>query len=168
MKNLHYKLSLLLLFGVVSSGVNAQTMYVQTNLGEISSFPIETIGKLTFPSGNLLVSNTTIPNATLGLADVRKITFNAALSTTQQQVSPARFFYIYPNPVRDLLRIGSNDNALLVSEIAIISLDGRLLSQQNQQGTTGNTIDVSALPSGLYLCKVTSGSEIQTIKFLKQ
>lgn len=168
MKHKHYKLGLLLLFGVVSSGVRSQTMYVRTTAGEISSFPIETIGKLTFPSGNLLVSNTAGPNAAFGLSDLRKITFNAALGTTQQQVSTARAFYVYPNPARDLLRIGSNENALLVTQIAVISLEGRLLLQQNQQGSTDKTLDVSGLPSGLYICKIASSSETQTIKFLKQ
>lgn len=168
MKHQHYKLGLLLLFGLVDSGVRSQTMYVQTNLGEISSFPIESIGKLTFPSGNLLVSNTNNPNATFGLSEMRKITFNAALSTAQQQVSLARAFYVYPNPARELLQIGSNDKTLLVIKIAVFSLEGRLLIQQNQNNAADNTIDISALPTGFYLCKVTSGSATQAIKFLKQ
>lgn len=168
MKRQQYKLLLLVLFGVLNSIVNGQTMYVRTNSQDISTFPIETIGKLTFASGNLLVSNTTIPNATFGLVDVRKITFSAALSTVQQQVSLARAFYVYPNPVRELLQIGTNDNTLLVKQIAVISLEGRLLLQQNLPSGADKTINVSALPAGLYLCKVTSGSQTQTIKFLKK
>lgn len=163
----HHKLSLLLFFALVSSSVRAQTMYVRTNSQGISSYPIETIGKLTFPSGNLLVTNTTGSNATIGLSDVRKITFNAALGTTQQQASPSSAFYLYPNPTGNEVHIGSRDEALLASEISVVSIEGRLLLQQNQQDSAG-TIDVSALPSGLYLCKITSGSQTQTIKFLKQ
>ncbi len=157
MKHQHLELSLLFLFAVVSSGVRAQNMHVWTNSQGISPYPIETISKLTFPDGNLLVSNPLIPNATFGLSEVRKITFNAALGTAQQQqqqqqqVSLARAFYVYPNPVRDLLHIGSNNNALLASQIAIISLEGRLLLQQNQRSAAHKTINVSALPSGLYL-----------------
>ncbi len=168
MKKIHYKLSLLLLFSMVNFNVQAQNMYMRPTTGTFSTFPIESIGKLTFNNGNLLVTNSTGPNASFAIADLRYLTFNAALSTTEQVPKSARSFYAYPNPVSNFLNLSTADSSVLVGSIQVISVEGRLLLQQNEQPSSSKTIDVSALPQGLYLCKVTSGNLTQTIKFLKQ
>jgi hypothetical protein len=55
-----------------------------------------------------------------------------------------------------------------VSQIQILSLEGRLLMQQKPANITAPQVDISALPQGMYLCKITNGNQQQTLKFLKQ
>jgi hypothetical protein len=67
-----------------------------------------------------------------------------------------------------MLNISSSNAMQLVENIQILSLEGRLLMQQKPTNTTDTQIDISALPQGMYLCKITNGNQQQTLKFLKQ
>jgi hypothetical protein len=68
---------------------------------------------------------------------------------------------IYPNPAKNILNI---ETAMLITEIEIYSILGKKLLQTNSK-----TIDVSKLPKGLYVIKIISSKEIETIKrFVKQ
>jgi hypothetical protein len=55
---------------------------------------------------------------------------------------------IYPNPVSTLLNI-KTENPDIIPNVKIYSIQGSLLLQ-----TKGNQIDVSALPSGVYIVEI--------------
>jgi hypothetical protein len=68
---------------------------------------------------------------------------------------------ILPNPVQDVLSISSEAN---VQEINIVSAVGKLV----YSGSTTNNIDVSMLPSGVYIVNCTlENNQIVTKKFIK-
>ncbi len=72
-------------------------------------------------------------------------------------------FKIYPNPVRDVLTIASDN--LLIENYKIYSTNGTLiLSKINSQ----NNIDVSGLANGIYFIEVTSESGNKVQKFIKE
>jgi hypothetical protein len=82
------------------------------------------------------------------------------LRSTQQsaQVSELK---IYPNPVRNRLRL-NKDNG----NYRILSIDGKLLQSDE---LNDNIINVSDLSSGMYLLELKSDQdEILTSKFIKQ
>jgi len=162
------KLSALFLFGLAFSGTNAQTMYVRPITGTQTAYPVANIQKLTFSSGNLLVTNTTGSNGTFALTDNRYLNFtDLTLGTTSKELVNNRF-YVYPNPVMSVLHITNQDPTQPISRLEIISLQGRLLLEQNPLDTTTTQVDVATLPQGLYFCKITSNNKTQTIKFLKK
>jgi len=72
-------------------------------------------------------------------------------------------FLIYPNPVRDILNI-KTDNP--VSSYRIYSLDGRKLIEENK--LNNSKIDVSNLTKGNYLIKFQTKGKEQTTKFIKE
>ena len=158
MKIIHTALILFLCFGV-----NAQTMFVRPITGTQSVYPVTDIQKLTFSGGNLIVNNTNGSSGTFALAGNRYINFtDLTLGTISQQVDK-NSFYVYPNPVSTVLNITNEDPAQSITHLEIISLEGRVVMKKNTF-----QVDISALPRGMYFCRITSNKQTQTIKFLKQ
>ena len=69
---------------------------------------------------------------------------------------------IWPNPIKDVLNLGTND----LQEVEIISIDGRkVLAFRN----VSESINVSALPAGCYLMKAIKNDGIMEVqKIVKQ
>jgi hypothetical protein len=65
---------------------------------------------------------------------------------------------IYPNPVKDELRIESGD--LKIESVEILDLSGKKIST--------NSIDVSPLPQGIYFVKLETEKGIVTKKIIKE
>jgi uncharacterized repeat protein (TIGR02543 family) len=70
---------------------------------------------------------------------------------------------IYPNPVKDMLRI--ENGKLSITRIEIADLSGQVIYQFNN---LRNQINVSALPQGIYFLKLETDKEIVTKKFVKE
>jgi hypothetical protein len=157
------KFMALFLFGVAISGLKAQTMYVRPITGIQSAYGVATIKNLTFSNGNLVVNNLTGGNATFPLSGNRYLNFTDLTLGTSTHELVKNSFYVYPNPVTNVLNITNEDPTQTITHLEIISLEGRVVLAQN---TT--QVAVAALPQGLYFCRITSNNQTQTIKFLKQ
>ncbi|MEC4003791.1 GEVED domain-containing protein [Flavobacterium sp. SUN052] len=74
-------------------------------------------------------------------------------------------FNYYPNPVKDVLNLNYSET---ISKVQVINLLGQEVSIKNINATQGQ-VDMSQLPSGTYLVKVTAeNNEVKTIKVIKQ
>jgi hypothetical protein len=147
---------------------SAQTMFVRPIAGSETTYPVADIQKLTFGNGNMLVTNNTGTNGSFALSGLRYVSFtDFNLGTTNPALATSKF-YAYPNPASHILNISGSNTMQLVSQIEILSLEGRLLMQQKQTNESAPQVDISALPQGMYLCKITNGNQQQTLKFLKQ
>ena len=94
------------------------------------------------------------------LTGVRKISFENNDFTAIEDVTTPSTIRVYPNPTADMLII---DGVTAQQEIAIYSLNGaKVLSTQSQEGT--NTIQVSELPNGVYLLRLSN----ETFKLIKE
>lgn len=159
------KLCLLLL--PACSMMQAQTMHVRPVLGSQTTYPVADIQKLTFDNGNMLVTNNTGASGSFALSGLRYVSFtDFNLGTTSPELATNKF-YAYPNPASHILNISGSNTIQRVSQIEILSLEGRLLMQQ-KPANDRLQVDISALPQGMYLCKITNGNQQQTLKFLKQ
>ena len=148
--------------------INAQTMFVRPITGSQTTYSVADIQKLTFDNGNMLVTNNTGASGTFALSELRYVSFtDFNLGTTNPEMATNKF-YAYPNPASHMLNISGSNAMQRVSQIEILSLEGRLLMQQKTANTTAPQVDISALPQGMYLCKITNGNQQQTLKFLKQ
>ena len=70
---------------------------------------------------------------------------------------------VYPNPAHNLLNIESPHHDV---QITICDLSGKTVLQNLPLGTT--SVDISSLPSGVYLLKSTWETDTQWSKFMKQ
>ena len=148
--------------------INAQTMFVRPISGSQTTYPVAGIQKLTFENGNMLVANNSGTNGSFALSELRYVSFaDSNLGTTNPEMVTNKFF-AYPNPASHMLNISGSNAMQRVSQIEILSVEGRLLMQQKTANVSAPQVDISALPQGMYLCKITNGSQQQTIKFLKQ
>lgn len=146
---------------------SAQTMFVRPIAGSQTTYPVADIQKLTFDNGNMLVTNNTGANGTFALSGLRYVSFtDFNLGTTNPEMATNKF-YAYPNPANHILNISGSNTIQRVDNIQILSLEGRLLLQ-HKPANDALQVDISALPQGMYLCKITNGNQQQTIKFLKQ
>ena len=154
--------------GLFCLSINAQTMFVRPIAGSQTTYPVADIQKLTFDNGNMLVTNNTGASGSFALSGLRYVSFtDFNLGTTNPELATNNF-YAYPNPASHMLNISGSNAMQRVSQIEILSLEGRLLMQQKPANESAPQVDVSALPQGMYLCKITNGNQQQTLKFLKQ
>ena len=90
-------------------------------------------------------------NFTVGAADI-----------TNESVSP---FTIYPNPVKDVLFIRSEEK---IKSLRILSVSGEQLLAFYPESSETVEVPVSGLSKGIYLLRVESESGITTRKFMKE
>ena len=86
--------------------------------------------------------------------------------TATYEIAENKGYVLYPSPAKDRLALRFNNNNESCNEIRIYSIDGRLLKTQNDNF---EDIDVSNLPSGVYIMKIISANgEVSTEKFVKE
>jgi hypothetical protein len=73
-------------------------------------------------------------------------------------------FTYYPNPVKDVLNI---TYSATIQNVQVINLIGQQVRNQEFNATNGS-VDLSNLPSGAYLVKVTTENGEKTIKVMKE
>ena len=147
---------------------SAQTMFVRPISGSQTTYPVADIQKLTFDNGNMLITNNTSASGSFAISGLRYVSFTDFNLGTTSPAYATNKFYAYPNPASHVLNISGSNAMQLVSQIEILSLEGRLLMQQKPSNTTAPQVDISALPQGMYLCKITNGNQQETLKFLKK
>lgn len=73
-------------------------------------------------------------------------------------------FSYYPNPVKDVLNLSYSKN---IDKVQVINLIGQEVITKSINATTSE-VDMSNLPSGTYIVKVTADTQTQTIKVIKE
>ncbi len=76
----------------------------------------------------------------------------------------SKAFTYYPNPVKDVLSISYTK---AISEVRIYTIIGQEVAVKSVNATQSE-IDLSNLPSGTYMVKVTSDNQTKTIKVIKE
>ncbi|MCB4808424.1 T9SS type A sorting domain-containing protein [Tamlana sp. 62-3] len=119
--------------------------------GDNTYYDVALFGDLDL-AGNDRIFNSTIDlgafeyDSTLGITDV-------SLNTNSIK--------LYPNPVKDRMFVKSNEQ---IESVSIYNINGQLLKQSNN---IENGIDVSVLPSGLYMIYIKTSNNAINQKFLK-
>lgn len=73
-------------------------------------------------------------------------------------------FRYYPNPVKNTLNVSYDEN---ISDVTVMNLLGQNVLHKSVN-ETNLQLDLSSLPSGNYLVKITSGNASKTIKVIKE
>jgi len=161
--------SAILLLGLGLSVLQAQTLDVKAKNGTQTDYALSNIKKMSFSSGNINIRKIAGSPDTYALNDVRYLNFQDVSTSIVTVGKPETSIVLFPNPVIDVLNIRLLDEQHRAYVIEILSIDGKVVCQEqtNQQGRVYQ-INVSALPKGLYVCKISNGISTQTTKFLKQ
>ena len=126
-------------------------MRIKKNFGSTTFYPNPCSSAGTLAAGT---------NTGYGQAEDYTVNVGAKLavsSATKSQLS------VYPNPVKEVLNINSNDQK--VTQVAFYSIDGKLVKTINQDV---KNINVNDLPKGVYLVKVKSSGTEKSFKVVKE
>lgn len=132
--------------GMAQTKVTLTFQNASTQEIEVSAY-----GKIYFSNDYMYIDDGTAVPYSFAVGDIRKMTFDEVLSVNDITTET---FKVYPNPVHNELYI-SSDN-FQPHSYQLFSTDGRLLLQgESQEGTP---INVSDLPTGLYILKINNSS----------
>ncbi|RYZ26443.1 MAG: T9SS type A sorting domain-containing protein, partial [Sphingobacteriales bacterium] len=73
-------------------------------------------------------------------------------------------FIAYPNPVKDILNVSYGQN---ISDVAVFNMLGQQVKAKSLNAANGQ-IDMTDLPTGTYLVRVSADNQVKTIKVMKQ
>jgi len=161
---------IILLFSLGIAGVRAQTsLTVMEKSGTLSSFNLGDIQKLVFASGTMTINKLDGNIRDFNMSDVRNLNFaeNALLSENTEEIAN---MLLYPNPVRDHLRVSYECTSEENISVTIINIQGAVVFQQHMKSHAGtNTVNIPVLTfqKGMYLFKIQKGNEIEIRKFIK-
>lgn len=168
MRHKRLKLSAILLLGLGLTSIQAQTLYVKAKTGTQTPYSLNDIKKITFSSGNLSVNKKAGGADSYALTNLRYLSFNSTTEVEEMTSSDSRFI-VYPNPANTELNLQLNGMKNEAVTIKILSINGRVVyNEELRKSVTNQTINISGLPEGLYLCIITSGTNRETTKFIKQ
>lgn len=149
-------------------GLQGQNMYVRTSSNQ-TTYSLANIKKLTFSSGNLVLSTTSGGIDNYALNTMRYLNFTDLSLGTKEYVPASKNIVLYPNPVDDVFHLSFANALQGAIQIQISTLEGRVVQQQNHNENSNTaTLSVIGLPSGLYLCKASNGISSEAIKFIKK
>ena len=87
--------------------------------------------------------------------------YNASLSIEDNKIDG---FSIYPNPVNDILRFNALD---AIESVSIYNLLGQEVLR-TQPNVSNTEVDMTSLPSGIYVVKVKVGEQFGSYKIIKE
>ena len=169
MRHKRLKLSAVLLLGLGLTGLQAQTMYVKESSGTETAYTLSTIQKMSFSSGNLTITKTDNSSGVYALSYLRYLNFSDISTDLQEDLSvQSQMLKVYPNPVSNILKISLIGMSKAEGILSILNVEGKtVLSRQvNNEGVL--SLDISSLPTGIYLCRYSNATEIKTVKIIKQ
>jgi len=128
---------------------NAIKSYIDRNATGVSYYRLKQTGK----AGNIIYSNVVMLQ-------------NKAIETSQA-------ISVYPNPVKDILNVElGKSNTANMSMIVVDSYGKTVINKVIEQSNTGGInhiqLSTSDLPAGVYILKLTNGSETTSTRFVKK
>lgn len=87
------------------------------------------------------------------------------ISTLDMETSSNQDINLYPNPATDVLHISLTAN---IKQITLIDISGRLIYNEYQIKDDSAVILLDALPSGMYIIKITTDENILNRTFIKK
>lgn len=115
-----------------------------------------------FPVGETTVKHNLIFNGEIIATCSFIVTVDDDLETGDY--SSAEEINYYPNPVVDKLTLNMKQN---IESVVVYNLSGSIVKSENWNTKSGN-IDMSALPSGIYIVNVKTASNVKSFKVIKK
>jgi|GEM_PF-1116256 len=121
-------------------------------------------GEDPLPAGTQLVSgNTYYGTQTVGTCESAYIAVTVDVVLGKEDFN-ANAFKVYPNPVKDVLRISYTSE---ITSVEVFNMLGQKVLAK-QPGVTEAVIDMAGLADATYIVNVTSGNIVKTIKVVKK
>jgi cupin superfamily acireductone dioxygenase involved in methionine salvage len=166
-------LSVLIGATIFSIHLGAQSINFLYKDGTAATYKLTDIKKITFNQNELI---TELMDASVMTQDIKTIqrynyTVGSTLSTKSINNSDSLNIKIFPNPAFNELNIHYKLNKKESARYTMYDLQGKLIIDQTQEnqsvGLQQQTLDLTHIPSGIYLCRIESGNNSVTTKIIK-
>jgi len=150
--------------------LKAQNLYLLENSGQQTNYMIDNLSKLFFSSDELMVESQSGNIDQYPLNEIRYLGFSGPLQTPPPIFQEKMGMNLYPNPVSGSLHVQYHISGMKTARIEILSIDGRLHHSEclfSENKMPGRRINLEALPSGIYVCRLISDKTMITKKFIK-
>jgi hypothetical protein len=151
---------MLCLFLISGTVANAQYMTIRFHDGTENVNELNSIQKLSFMDGNLLLAFKSGSIESYGLSTVQKLYFDSQTSISEYNSNDLQKLLVYPDPAGNEITVQNIASGL--SLVFIYSVDGQLLLK-TKVSPDASTIDVSNLEKGLYLL-LANGTAVKFVK----
>lgn len=141
------KLLFFVSFVVGIGGAFAQNIVVQSTSGQQTSVPLDNVKKITFNNGNLLLSTNGSDDFELPLDNIMKIFFKEGDAGVDRIVTDANLKLVRNS--RNAIGVTGLETA---ADARIVNTAGSIVMMQRQWN--GSDLDISVLPSGVYVLVV--------------
>ncbi|MDA3818055.1 MAG: T9SS type A sorting domain-containing protein [Prolixibacteraceae bacterium] len=169
MRHKKLKLSAVILLGLGLTGLQAQTIYVKESSSTQTAYTLSNIQKMSFSSGNLTVTKTDNSSNVYALNDLRYLNFSDVLTDLQEDLSVQnQILKIYPNPIGDILNIDLTGMPATEGTLSILNFEGKTMLSRQVNNESILSLNISSLPTGIYLCQYANTTGIKTVKIIKQ
>jgi hypothetical protein len=111
-------------------------------------------------------------------SDGTEVASGASFSTTESKtfsinleetvVEDSNDFYIYPNPVKDILNIKTPSNSGFLNSYKISNVLGQIIQSETMFTLDNYTINTASLSSGVYFIALEKGYKKKTLRFIKE
>jgi len=125
-------------------------LYIIDSSNTEASYPVSSLQKITFESGNVVVTTTSGTTASTAISDVSKMYFGTA-STAIETAQAAQ----------DIAFDGQNITVLGGGKVSVFQPSGALVASATADD--GQTISLQTLPKGIYVVKM-DGKSFKVVK----
>ena len=143
-------------FATGSIAVPAGAMLGNTRMRIKKNFGTTAYPNPCFSAGTLAAGTTS------GYGQAEDYTVNVTAAPLGTANNAKSQMSVYPNPVKEVLNIAAADKK--VSEVTFYSVDGKLVKSVKENVST---VNVSALPKGVYIVKVKTSDAEKSFKVIK-
>ncbi len=143
-------------------------LFVKQKNETLTSYELPNIAKLTFSNGNMIVERKDGNSSSYSLANIRNLLFDKPNSVVSKNNNDD--LTIYPNPANEYIIIDHSLGSVIFSKIEILDIEGKVvLSKQILTGSANDMsrLDISALKSGVYVCRVIMNEAVISKIFVK-
>ena len=154
----------------VLNSLSAQTFIVKEKGGKQTNYAVSEINTISFAGEVLMVKKKdgTVPNYTL--LSLQLVDFSGTYSAVNS-IRQSEQFSVYPNPVRDVLKLTISYASTSKTEITILTLDGKVVYNRILHPTVdSNTVSIqlSDFAKGVYICQLKNAETNSTTKLIKE
>jgi len=158
---------LLFCIGFTFFKANAQhQLFVRLKDNTQTVYNVNDVQKLTFPSGNLVITPYIGNVIQMPLASLRFLAFQDFPPITSVEKWLTASLQIYPNPVISDLYFSIPDFKFPVEQVNIYDITGRIIL--HFRAPIFNSVNLSSLKPGIYFIEISSKNEHAVQKFVKQ
>jgi len=170
MKQEQRKMCMILIILLMFTGsIFSQNMFVRMTTGSQTTHVINTVQKITFSAGEMVVHSNGGGTNNYAISEIRYVNFIDLVGLSEHDLSGEKGIVVYPNPAEDILNVKFQNSGDQILMVEILSTDGKkvLSNLHHDPLLDGFQINIAGFPKGIYVLHIFNNQTSETIRFIK-